>query len=261
MPAAGGASRLTLNLPLGAKCLIPDPPGVTKAFTNHQSFTDFASDPSLRSILRLTRTAGNLWDIGANIGLYSLIAKASNPSLEVVSVEASTSAYAELCRNWSLKPDGWTCIHAAVGAHEGKALLTRELGGLNHVTDPAESKSSCEIRPSTTLDRLAALLEVGHIDVLKIDVEGMELAVLQGAAGLLRAQRIGCLIMEADGHETRYGFAPSDIRVFMKSFGYQIDREMSEQGRRGGNCLVFRSPTKILDGARAGHENSLSQHF
>jgi FkbM family methyltransferase len=252
---------LTLDLPLGAKCLIPDPPGVTKAFINRQSSTAFASDPSLCSILRLTKTARNLWDIGANIGLYSLIAKASNPSLEVVSVEASTSAYAELCRNWSLKPDKWICIHAAIGAHEGKALLTRGLCGLNHVTDPEEPKSLYEIRPSTTLDRLAALLEVDHIDVLKIDVEGMELAVLKGATGLLRERRIGCLVTEADGHETRYGFSTSDVCLFLESLGYQIDREMSQQERAGGNCLVFRNPANIPDGVKADHENSLSQHY
>ena len=178
-------------------------------------------DPGLKAVLEISQNAETFWDVGASIGLFSLFARASNPSLRIVSIEPSTTTYAELVKNCSLSPNDWVCINTAVGAAEGKTYISRGLAGFNHVvsseTDP---KIDCEVRPITTLDKLAKLLECRRIDVLKIDVEGMELAVLQGAHELLSGKRIGAVVLEAEGQGSRYGFSDQDILAFMAQYGY-----------------------------------------
>jgi hypothetical protein len=111
--------------------------------------------------------------------------------------------------------------------------MTRGLGGYDHVLGAAESIAAHgrETRPLTTLDHLAELLGCDSIDVLKIDVEGMEFPVLQGAAGLLEAARIGCIILEADGHE---------LVAFLEARQYALDPARSLLGQQRGNVQVFR---------------------
>lgn len=50
--------------------------------------------------------------------------------------------------------------------------------------------------PVTTLDAFCTERTIAHIDVLKLDVQGTEFEVLQGAAGLLRNQAIDVVYME-----------------------------------------------------------------
>jgi FkbM family methyltransferase len=190
----------------------------------------------------MIKTAKTFWDIGANIGLFSLFAKAVNSSVAVVSVEASTATYGELCRNWTLCPDGWICINAAVGSEEGSATLSRGLGGLNHIVPPLDGKfaGNSEIRPVTTLDKLAQAFGHCQIDVLKIDVEGMEMAVLKGAHRLLSEKRIGTIVLEAEGHGAKYGFSDSDVVTNLSTYGYLRDEWLTEPARALGNCAVFK---------------------
>jgi FkbM family methyltransferase len=254
-----GAANQTLELPLGAKCFIPNPPGITKIFITSNGAEEFMQDPSLRCVLQMIKTAKTFWDVGANIGLFSLFAKAVNSSVAVVSVEASTDTYGELCRNWSLCPEGWICINAAVGSEEGVATLSRDLGGLNHIVSPddAKFKDNSEVRPTTTLDNLAQLFGNPRIDVLKIDVEGMELAVLKGAQRLLSERRIGAIVLEADGHGARYGFSDSDVFTNLAAYGYSLDHQLTESSRASGNCAVFKvgeRPARFLDRERPNIE-------
>jgi FkbM family methyltransferase len=201
-------------------------------------------DASLRCVLQKAKTAKIFYDVGASIGLFSLLAKAVNPSIEIVSVEASTATYGELCRNWTLRPNGWTCVNAALGAEEGSANLSCGLGGLNHVVakEEIESKANSELRPMTTLDRLAQTLGHSRIDILKVDVEGMELAVLRGAHRLLSEKRIAVIVLEADGHGARYGFSDSNITATMANYGYTIDNNLTEFSKERANCAVFLAP-------------------
>jgi hypothetical protein len=62
---------------------------------------------------------------------------------------------------------------------------------------------------TTTIDRFCAEHGIGRIDLLKIDVEGHEMAVLRGAASMLEARRIGLIQFE-------FGGASMDSRIFLR---------------------------------------------
>ena len=91
-----------------------------------------------------------------------------------------------------------------------------------------------------TLDRLAQLLGHDRIDLIKIDVEGMELGVLKGASNLLEAGKIGTIVLEADEHDARYGTTNADLVAFLASKRYYLDTAASVVGLGEANCQLFR---------------------
>jgi FkbM family methyltransferase len=236
-----GLSDLRLQVGPGSQAIIPNPPRVMKTFTDSRAQAEFLADASLTAVLERAREAKTFWDVGANIGLFSILAREANPNLEVVSIEASTDFYQVLCRNWQLNSKGWTCLHFAVGDHEGPVRMSRGLGGCDHVLSPSElgAREAGEARPMMTLDHLAKLMGHDRIDLLKIDVEGLELAVLRGASGLLDAGKIGTIVLEADGHDLRYGTNNSELIAFLAAKNYGLDNSASVQGANANNCQVY----------------------
>jgi len=227
----------------GFKVYVSDPPGAAAFFSRRQLEESFLSDPSIVATLSLTKTARTFWDIGANIGLYSLLAINNNPRLTVLSVEPSSEHFQALCMNRRETPhSGWTLLNLAIGDKRGTARMTRALGGLNHIlkdSAPPESKYGEELCLMSTLDDIADWSETPHIDVLKIDVEGFEPAVLRGAQRLLASGRIGSIIIESDGHESRYGEKPRSIDDLMRRHNYRIDQQLTVSGNSSGNCSVY----------------------
>jgi len=238
-----GLSDLRMSIGNRSTCVIPNPPLVMKMFSTEAGRSDFLSDFTLRAVLRSLAGAKSFWDVGANFGLFAALAREENPSLRVVSIEASTDHYQVLCRNWQLNPDNWICLHMAAGDHDGVAHFTRGQGGLDHLVENSSDNGKSETRPLMTLDSIAQLLGQESIDVMKIDVEGAELAVLKGGSRLLERGAIKTLILEADGHEKRYGLRKEDVDLFLASKGYHLNAALSSIGKPQGNCEVFERTT------------------
>jgi FkbM family methyltransferase len=211
-----------------------------KTFSTNAGQTDFlASDVGLQAVLRYAGEATSFWDVGANIGLFATLVREKNPALRVVSIEASTDHYHVLCRNWQLNPDNWICLHLAAGDHDGVIQLTRGHGGLDHIVEDGAQNGMAETRPLMTLDSIARMLGQDSIDVMKIDVEGAELGVLKGSSRLLERGAIKTLILEADGHEKRYGWKEKDVDDFLASKGYHLNVAVSITGKPQGNCKIY----------------------
>jgi len=227
----------------GLKIYVSNPPGVAGFFSSRQLEEAFLNDASLSAILRLTKSAATFWDIGANAGIYSLLALANNPRLRVLSVEPSSEHFHAMCMNRRENPyQHWVLLHLAMGDRRASARITRGLGGFNHIlgdsTAPASGPDE-ETCLMSTLDDVAEWCETPSIHVLKIDVEGFELAVLRGAKRLLASGRIKSLVIEVDGHERRYGEVPGSLQELMKVHDYRLDERLSVLGQAGGNCAVY----------------------
>jgi FkbM family methyltransferase len=124
-----------------------------------------------------------VFDIGAHQCVIALtLLDWVSPHGSVVAVEAGHHDVEVARRNAELNgnPDGLSIVHAAGADHEG-TMIFDELSG--HVPDDARSANDpVEVR-GVTLDSLAE--EFGTPDVLYIDVEGAEGAVLRGGAKVL----------------------------------------------------------------------------
>lgn len=132
-------------------------------------------------------------DIGANIGQFAFALKWLLPNVRVFAVEPDPIVYRRLLENLG-NVVGIEARNCAVGAITGEAILYRQpLSIMSTLFPTGEDEQNNQIRVS--VNRLDELLDgLPNPDLLKIDVEGAEYQVLQGAADTL--QRTEILIVE-----------------------------------------------------------------
>jgi FkbM family methyltransferase len=179
------------------------PPGIRLQLTPHDPVTsgvlycrlpDWPEMPFVRDYLR----DGDLMvDVGANVGLYSLLA-ASVDGVQVVAFEpndlareraAANAAANGLAGRIDLRP-------LAVGRAAGAGRVTTGLGPENRLLGGAETTvlpEGAQAVQVVTLDECVA----GPVALLKVDVEGGEADVLDGAHRVLSTAR-PVLILEAN---------------------------------------------------------------
>lgn len=135
-----------------------------------------------------------LVDVGANAGSYSILATAV-AGARAVAIEPALEAIERLRANVALNrvEDLVKIAACAIGASDGEVRFSKGLDTVNHVVDadPAVVTSVC-----VPLRRLDAILSGDRPAIIKLDVEGYELAALLGAAEVLGQPTLRALVVE-----------------------------------------------------------------
>lgn len=126
-------------------------------------------------------------DIGANTGVYALIARSLNPTATVVAFEPLDFIYAKLIKNISLNNYSINCIEEACSNYKGEAKVFLPQGA-EHVTSVTVNKSLLDKNRITDekmiktmrLDDFIEQNNLTRIDLIKLDVETHEPEVLEG---------------------------------------------------------------------------------
>jgi FkbM family methyltransferase len=175
---------------------------------------------SARLFVRLAKRAKTVFDIGANTGIYSIIAAIANPRAAVFSFEPVPRIYARLRENVDLNQlETVHAVHAAVGEVDGSLIL--------HVPKaPFPTDASCRkgFRPDTEqvrvdsmrLDTFVARQGVDTTDmVMMIDTETTEHLVLEGCGDMLTRDRpvIVCEVLK--------GFVEEELQMILAANDYR----------------------------------------
>ena len=162
--------------------------------------------------VRRIRPGMTAFDVGANIGLYTLLfAKCAGPTGRVHAFEPEPRNFGRLLVNLAInRLENVTANQSAVFARSEPLVLNvypeavhalHSLGraSVPHPTEPGRMlEPECRLTvPAASLDDYCAGHGIDRIDYLKIDVEGAELDVLRGSAGLLARRAIGLIQFEA----------------------------------------------------------------
>jgi FkbM family methyltransferase len=168
-------------------------------------------------------------DVGANEGLYSLFAsRRVGAEGLVLALEPSAREFDRLQRNLALnRTSNVRARRLAAGERAGVARLRiagYEHEGHNTFGDFAyavdtERFEDVEVR---TLDEILAEEEIRRVDVLKIDVEGGEAAVLRGAHGTLERQRPIVMLELFDDALRKQGSAAAEVIHLLGGLGYRL---------------------------------------
>ena len=171
------------------------------------------------------------FDVGANIGAHTLtMAKCVGPEGRVHAFEP-TGVFDTLSYNVSQNGFGAQVVlnNCAVGAEDGTTRLLACKPGFELFTSrgiplvPEASTGEYVDYPVTTLDSYARARGIGRIDFLKVDVEGAEDLVLQGAKQLLARRAIECIMFEFNEVcMAENGDSPSSIIHRIESAGYHL---------------------------------------
>ena len=132
-------------------------------------------------------------DIGANIGYFSLLAANNLPSVKVISFEPVNELFQKLNENISLNNiKNITTVNAAVGEiNEEKEMFlsAHDNLGMSSFQQPGNYTGKKEKVKVLTIDDWFKTSGLSSIDLIKLDVEGSELAALKGMKEVLQKQR------------------------------------------------------------------------
>jgi FkbM family methyltransferase len=161
-------------------------------------------------------------DVGANIGQFCAVAKLLWPEARILSLEADPRTVEVLAQNVTAL-SGVTTLGVAVGGQEQDLTFhTHKESALSSFRPRFEEwyadapTQTLHVKP---LDALTG--DLGTIDLLKIDVEGFEYEVLEGATDTLK--RTNWLLVEVSLVGERANLELLDL-VYQKAPGARISR-------------------------------------
>lgn len=156
---------------------------------------------SLELWKRLSERSQVILDIGANTGIYSLVASTVNPDATIVAAEPVARVYEKLTRNVALNEHGIVTLRAAISDRSGTAVLYDQAESehvLSVSLDPDWNKESPALRPvevpCMTVMGMLEQVDARTADLIKIDVETHEPAVLRGFLEMLRRDKPSLMI-------------------------------------------------------------------
>ena len=181
----------------------------------------------LRIWLALIRPGDTVWDVGANIGIYTLLAgQQTGPDGRVVAWEPGPATHDILQGHIAANglSDRVRVIQAAIADQDGGVVQF----SVSSATEPDSTNRIGKKSDGGTIDVPVGTLD-GWLDrlgspprLLKIDIEGAELLALRGAARLLGpgGPRPAMLLAVHPMFLPEFGCAPHEIAELLAEYGY-----------------------------------------
>jgi FkbM family methyltransferase len=183
-------------------------------------YTGLVEFNDMSFLLHVLQPGDTFVDIGANVGAYTILA-AKNAGADVVSFEPIPSTFEKLRRN--VEANGMDkkvdLQRYGVSDKTGTLRFTMSMDAVNHVLRDDEVADGAEAIdvPVSTLD---VLLKGRRPALMKIDVEGFEWPVLNGAGSILASPSLKALIIELNGCGAQYGYDEDKIHELLLSHGF-----------------------------------------
>lgn len=195
-------------------------------------------EEEIRLFFALLKPDIHIVDAVANIGLYSIIArKKIGENGKIWVFEPSAQNYKRFLQNLSLNQcdDSVDPVNLGLGNIDSEKLFLRRDEGYGDAEKyllpenniPSEElpnvkrKVEEEIVTLTTLDSFMEKIKNSRVDIIKIDTEGYEYYVLQGARKILESNPNMILFLECTKLGTsRAGHTQQDVYNFLNEFGF-----------------------------------------
>lgn len=184
-------------------------------------------------------------DVGGNVGFFSLLFANLAPAGEVHVFEPIRVNASLIRTNAALNAiSNITVNECAVGAHQGQVTFTvSKDSAYSSIKDTGRLPMAEVVEvPITTIDAYVNLNSLPRVDVLKIDVEGAEEMVINGAANLLSdpKRRPRVILLELfDRNLKAFDTSVETIMTKMKTIGYH-----ASVVRSGGDELISHDKKK-----------------
>lgn len=155
-------------------------------------------------------------DIGAHVGAVS--AYLSRKFKKVFAFEAMPSTFEFLSKNVEALPNV-EALNMALGPDEGEVYFAhyKTHGQLSHVASQECEPETTRVGPIPV--RSVDSMDLGTVSFVKIDVEGYELPVLEGARQMIERDRPLILVEQGGNDEKHFGRPRHEASAFLESLG------------------------------------------
>ena len=170
-------------------------------------------------VLHALRANDRFLDIGANAGSYSILAGAA-AGADVLCVEPLPETYAKLLKQIDINnmQDHVKALNIGVSDKPATLQFTADLDCGNHVIAKNESHADTTEVQVDTIDNICTDFSPYMI---KMDTEGYENFVIDGATKTLENDETNCLVIELYTGKSIYNTSAQDIHKKIVSFGFK----------------------------------------
>jgi FkbM family methyltransferase len=189
-------------------------------------------DPSHHNLFKVLKSDSTVFDIGANIGYLTLNFARTCLHGHVYSFEPDTQNSEALLTNIKLNTFQNISTHkAAVGSQRGKASLYKYYPGnpgTNRIlNEKPTTKHTVEEVNVTTLDDFVNEEKIQKVDLIKVDVEGFEKFVLEGAKETIKNWKPILFVELVEVNLNQQGYTCASLVEYIEGLGYEVKDAMT----------------------------------
>jgi FkbM family methyltransferase len=195
-------------------------------------------------LLHFLRQDDVFFDIGANVGSYTLLASGICGS-KSMAIEPVPETFGVLKNNIELN-NLWSevsLINGGAAAKPGTLAFSANDDTTNHVI--ANTETGVAKRIEVEVITIDSLLTRAQPALIKMDVEGYETEVLKGMSQTLVSSSLKAVIIELNGSGERYGFDDQHIHNALLSHDFQsftydpFQRSLTSAEPTGNNNTIY----------------------
>ena len=208
---------------------------ITKMLYSRQHLVTFDKGfeaESIKTFLSMLHPGDIVLDIGANVGVYSLLAaEAVGDAGHVYAFEPASQTFLALQEN--IRLNGFEKRITALNLGLSDRIKTGRIASppiadryesgdaFNYVEDVEDNQTGAI--QLTTVDQFIADNGLSVVNAIKLDIEGAELLCLKGAKELLSMDTRPKILFEGvDDNAQRYGYTAMDSVVFLANYEYRL---------------------------------------
>jgi FkbM family methyltransferase len=204
--------------------------GGFSSFSEYHSVPVFINAAERRFFEQSRFGEGPILDVGANIGLVSLLLARRFPDRVIHAFEPNPTTFetleANIARNGANKV---LCHRYAVSDADGTVMFDNDPIARGTASISRDGSRHAAEVPAITLDSFVAKHAISSIGLLKIDVEGYETLVFRGAKHVLNEIRPSIYFEVCPDLTERAGFGAADPARMLLDAGYDL-RRLTDDG-------------------------------
>ena len=188
---------------------------------NNRAQGSYVGEPDMVDWLKRTLKAGDIfWDVGANVGAYSLLAAKLCPQAKVFAFEPFIPNFAHLWDNIALNGVSEQVFPVNAGlldhtAPEGLAVSDKRAGSSHHQVGATGGKVRQGVLCFKGGD-LPRLLGLPHPTLLKLDIDGLEIRAVEGLREVLENPSLRQAMIEIE-----IGKSEEPVQAIFENHGFQ----------------------------------------
>lgn len=199
--------------------------GQGQSILDHGNICTVEASTCIKSIINLTDPV--IFDIGSNIGSFSIWLAKFFPNGKIYSFEPQRLIFQMLCGNLAINNIfnvytyniAFGNTNCRIEIEEPNYNIPNDFGTFSLVNNTIKDKSNKSIIDLYTVDNFMSGSKIDKIDLIKIDAEGMDLQILQGASETIKKYKPILFVEYFDNVIS----IKNDLDMFFKEINYSSE--------------------------------------